>query len=259
MKRKIIFIVIIVVILMLVTGCEDKQGKQEVHTKEDLLYTIDYLDCSKPNDGRGLAVKGAYTTDEDLLSCHLKDKYTVVEEELTEDEQGNPLRKLVLRLNAYDVAFSVVSSKQCSQEFSANCLDTAYVITTDYQEKAIEYFEKKYKETNPNELCSRSSKFCSITKKSEIENAAQYIMNYVDFINNLDIRVLTPTNGIHYYGVYIDFPGKSYYGDEPYYMMIAFALVDGKYTLIDADRNLIDSKERLAEYIQENTEKRNVF
>lgn len=254
--KKISIVFTMFMILLGITGCSDEDKVYEVHSKEEMLSIIDNLDCSRNNGGYSdYQVVKAQTTDDDLLSCRLKNQYTILNEELSEDESGNKVRTINLRLKNYDVEFSVISSLECTSSFSASCISSSYVITTDYQEKAEEYFKTKYRETNYNKYCNDSVWFCIIPDKNGIEAVTDYIVNYVQYLNNLEIRVLNKHVGlatslmIHFQSEKVKYNGISF----------RILLTDGKYVLYTKDFEEIGSKENLYQYILNYAQNKNIF
>lgn len=236
MNKKIIFgIIFILIFAITLTGCGNKDAVQQVHSKNTMLNAIDNLDCSKDNSDVIFAyiVSGVSTTNDALLNCKLKNKYTMIKEEDFADDNGDSVKKITLQLNDYDLKFSVTSAKYCTAALSATCTEMSYVITTDYQRNATEYFSKKYSEQNTNKSCNSSNyqnttdtSFCSIGTKTEIASAVEYIIGYVEYINSLDVKILDDN-----YSIDINFPTKIHPHGGWYSVYLRLPIIDGKYVL----------------------------
>ncbi len=211
---------------------------QEMHSSEELLSTLDNLDCSTIYNY--YIREEATQTKDDSKSCKLKDKYIVLNEEIVADENHNDARKIDLKLKDYDVEFSIQSAKMCTSEFSATCIKTEYVMITDYRDKATEYFYNQYSAENSNSVCNGSSadEDCSIKKEEDIEEVVKYIFGYIQYLNNLDLRFLPKYNLMS-----IEYPAKVYSSGGVYRTYVYPRLENGKYNvyiLENGDYRLVD-------------------
>jgi hypothetical protein len=274
MKKKLILSLLMIFLLSFMTGCfGNKNAINETHSKQEMLDSIDSLNCGVDNSNRyyGYIVSGVKTTNDSLLSCNLKNKYTILNEETSSDKDGYETRKIDLRLNDYNVEFSVTSSRECTSAFSATCTTRSYVITTNYQEKVSEYFTKKYDERN-NNLCSSIGTTnytdgrvefyvdvnCLINKNAEITNAVKYVNEYIDYINNLNIRFMQNNASAS-----IEFPSKKNQAGSSYKIYMGIKLLNGKYSLVVTtlvgieykqfiSDNITDLNDYILNFIEEN-------
>ena len=220
----IFFLVLITLAFQNVITHFSSPKRQEMHSSEELLAVLDNLNCSKSNNGYyGYEVDNASSTKNQLESCNLKDKYEVIKEEIIIEE-----RKIELKLKDYDVKFSITSSKKCTGSFSASCIKTEYVITTDYQEKTTEYFFKQYTNRNKSNVCNDSFDrgVCAIIKEEDVKIAAQYIFNYAQYLNSLDFKFLDKR-----YTMLIEFPNKKWENGVNYWQSAEIVLQNGKYVV----------------------------
>lgn len=230
---------------------------REIHSDNELLSIVDGLDCDRNNnDNNGDMVSGRYTTDDKNRSCNIKDKYEVLSRESTQDENGNDIRTIYLKLKDYDFEFSIKSSKECISFLDTSCLKSEYVATTDYQEKASEYFYNRYIEQNNNSVCNGTDRFCSINKEEDIDMAVKYIFDYIQYINDFDFRFLT--NG---YSLTVDYPGKQYPTGRNLYTQMTVKLQNGKYVIEirENGEDKIVTEIELKEYLLNYAHKNEIF
>lgn len=208
-------------LLFLTTGCIKENT--EAHSKEEMLNTIDNLDCSYeyyyPSDD------AARTTDNTDYNCNLKGKYSVISEEIIHQfkYEEHDARVITLKLNDYDFEFHIESSLR-----PIGLVTHSYTITTDYIKMANEYFSKKFNEENPSAVCNSekigNTKFCVVKKYDDISTVSKYIKSYVEYLNGLDIRFFDPKRSMSVY--FGEKPNGGWYG-----ISYKPKLVDGKYVL----------------------------
>lgn len=175
---------------------------QKVHSYKNMISVLDNLDCSKNNNNRDeYTVHGGYTTKDKNLSCNLKNKYEVLKKETIKDDNNNDVRKIYLKLKDYDVEFIMISSKECTATFVGPCITSKYVITTDYQEKASQYFYNEYNKNSHNNVCNNieENNDCSLQTEKDIDDVVEYVFDYAKFLNNLDIRTKSSLSLSIYY------------------------------------------------------------
>ena len=223
----------------------NKKNTQEMHSKEELIYALDNLDCSKNNNSKDTYYGKSTqenTTNDRLLNCNIKNNYTILREEIELSERDTyynvepaEMRVIYVQLKNYDVEFSIKSSIQCTRDFSASCTKREYVITTDYQIKTTEYFIKKYSEQKNVTLNNKDSSegyfspFYTVNNKNEITNATVFVNDFVKYINDLNIRFLPLT--YKQYTLEISFPSKIHPNGGWYSVYLKLVLNDGKYIL----------------------------
>ena len=189
-KKTTIKMLIFVLIMILIVGC--KEGK--VHSKEEMTAYLDNLSCSNEQPFN----LSDETTEDPMLSCKLRDNYTVINEEVYEDENGK-VRKLDIKLNNEDFTFSVLSAyHSCPPYQTSLCYSTtlSYYISNDYLERAPIYFFNKYAEpqTEENSLCKQEENGylrCYANNKYEIIMISDFLEGYLVYLNDLNFRVLS--------------------------------------------------------------------
>lgn len=271
-KNILIIIAVIIVLEILVTNLaknlfvktaknfyseitSNKESKDVIHTKEELLDTINNLDCTKySNKEKSYEYENLKTTNDKNIKCNLENKYTVLNEEMLKDNYNKDVRKISLKLKDYDIEFNVTSSKKCTGTIESNsCVKYDYIMTTDYHEKAAEYFYNIYKTKNIISECNGelNEHLCSVRFEDQVDKIAKYIMNYVKYINTLDIRFniqgdkyVTLSDDEQYTVIGIEYTAKAEYRDFAY---ILLKLSNGKY-IIEKDGQILDENS-LKEYI----------
>lgn len=231
------------------------ESKDIIHTKEELLNTINNLDCTKySNKVKSYVYENLKTTNDNNKKCNLENKYTVLNEEMLKDNYNRDMRKINLKLKNYDIEFSVTSSKKCTATIESNsCVKYDYMMTTDYHEKAAEYFYNIYKSKNMISECNGEleNHLCSVRYENQVDNVAKYIMNYVNYLNTLDIRFniqgdkyVKLSDNDQYTVIGIEYTTKAEYRDFAYVLL---KLSNGQY-VIEKDGQILNENS-LKEYI----------
>lgn len=167
-KKKLKGCLFFMLCLVLLTGCNEKLGT--LHTREEIIDYVDNL------------------TDGENHSRNLKGKYTVIDEKVANDVLGE-YRDLTLKLNDYGLVFKAKSAYECSQEFSASCVEHTYTITTDFFSVSWEYFYDSFlKENNIEEsnLYDETKNTFVIDSIDDIAIVADYLHKYLNYINKIE-------------------------------------------------------------------------
>lgn len=232
-------------LILLMSGCV--KGTTEVQSKQDILDVIDKLDCTRI---ASYYDQGAKTTDDVAKQCNLKNNYTVVDEKLYKSGEYD-VRELTLKLNGYNFEFTALSSLGCTNFVSATCSVQSYMVTTDYFEKANEYFEKEFKKENQNTICDEiDGKFgyCYVKSLSDVEVVTNYINAIIDYLNNINIKFYSPNESFNYLGAYL---GEKANNRGWYSILFKPRLVDGKYYLFNNGKKVDNLKNEILNYIDE--------
>ena len=176
-NKKILWIGLIIVILIFASLVVVNIFKPKKFKYEDYIEFIDNMStCDGP--------------------CNLKGKYDIISDDI-ETIVLKDSRVLTAKIKGTDLTFKVYPVKKCSSTLDGSfCFGKKYVLFSNYNVKAENYFFEEYNKKVGNNYCYTISDSClysvlePIKTKQDLKDRIDYVNGFVDYLNSLDYKVL---------------------------------------------------------------------
>ncbi|MBR3116924.1 MAG: hypothetical protein IKF36_03510 [Bacilli bacterium] len=157
-----------------------------MHSKEEF---IDFIDNS------------TITVNNKELPTNLKGKYTIVDEKVNKDYEGNDVKEITININNTDLNINVYSGSVCIKRISLegkNCRSYKYKLYFGhFNDEVMNYYIDNYNRISNYKL--NKDNFYHINSKNDLDQVINGIDGFFQYLNKLDYRFIDESKGFVLY------------------------------------------------------------